>query len=486
MIKWNIAIGLEVHIQLSTESKIFSKAKNQYGNTPNTQVSGIDLGLPGTLPILNKRAIEFAIRLGLAINAKIPTYFLFVRKNYFYPDLSKGYQISQNKIPILMGGYIPIAINDSKKYIKKIFIHHAHLEEDAGKLVHTEKNAQIDFNRSGNPLLEVVTKPNITSAKEAISFLKELHLLVRYLKISHANMEKGEFRCDVNISVSSLGSSMLGTKTECKNLNSFKFIEKAIIFESKRQIALLESGKFVIQETRLFDSKKNITKKMRIKEHEHDYRYFPEPDLLPVKVTYSYIKNIHLLLPELPNSIRNRLKSEHYLDNKEIEMFLENPQLLNFYEKLVFSVGLENSQLASNWITSILLSKLKKYKLSVINSPIKIHHLSNIIFKIKKKLLSNKTAKIVFNNLWITNGKSHIDDIIYKKKLLQINDINIIEKTVNEVIDNFPKEIIKYHNGKTKILDFLLGKIIQKNKKANPKKIKEILIQKLFLKKNAN
>jgi len=479
--KWETTIGLEIHAQLLTKSKIFSGASTSYGAKPNTQACAVDLGLPGVLPVINEQAILMAIKFGLAINAKIPRSSVFARKNYFYPDLPKGYQISQFELPIVNNGYILIKINDNEEKIIKIT--RAHLEEDAGKSNHDEFKGQtgIDLNRAGNPLLEIVSEPDMNNAKEAISYLKKIHSLVRYLKICDGNMQEGSFRCDANISIKEKNQKELGTRTEIKNLNSFKFIEAAINYEVERQIMLVESGKFVTQETRLYDANKNETRSMRSKEEANDYRYFPEPDLLPILISEKIKTKVKESIPELPDDKHNRYQAKLGLSVYDCNNLTANPDIADYFEEMI-KITNGDAKLCANWIMGDLSASLNKDNISIKNSPVSAKMLGDLINLIKDKTISGKIAKIVFAAMW--NGEGDAISIIKKKGLKQVTDSSEIEKLINDIISENVTQVEQYKNAspekKKKMIGFFVGQIMKKsNGKADPKQVNELLEKKL-------
>ena len=481
LMKWETVIGLEIHAQLSTKSKIFSGASTNYGANPNTQACAVDLGLPGVLPVINEQAILMAIKFGLAINAEIPERSVFARKNYFYPDLPKGYQISQFELPIVSNGYIEIKRDEKENKI--IRITRAHLEEDAGKSNHDEFKGYtgIDLNRAGNPLLEIVSEPDINNAKEAISYLKKIHSLVRYLKICDGNMQEGSFRCDANVSVREKDQKELGTRTEIKNLNSFKFIEAAINYEIERQIDLVESGELVIQETRLYDSNKNETRSMRSKEEANDYRYFPDPDLLPVLITDKMKTTIKKSIPELPDAKRDRYRNELGLSEYDSNNLTSNPDVANYFEEML-DITNGDAKICANWIMGDLSASLKKKNINIKNCPVSAKMLGDMINLVKDKTISGKIAKIVFEAMW--NGEGDAITIIESKDLRQVTDSDKIGKLINEIITENTSQVKQYKEStpekKQKLIGFFIGKIMKKSKgKANPKQANELLKEKL-------
>jgi len=474
---WETVIGLEVHVQLATKSKIFSGAATQYGAEPNTQACAIDLGFPGVLPVLNERAVEMAIRLGLGIQAEITKHCEFARKNYFYPDLPKGYQISQLDSPIVGKGHLDITLEDGS--IKRIQITRAHLEEDAGKSLHEDFQglSGIDLNRAGTPLLEIVSEPDMRSAKEAVAYLKTLHSLVRYLEISDGNMQEGSFRCDANVSVRKLGDTKLGTRAELKNINSFRFVERAIEHEVERQIEIIENGGKIKQETRLYDPDKNETRPMRSKEEANDYRYFPDPDLLPVIITEQQINEIKKNLPELPQEKRQRFIEEYGLSQYDAIILTANRALANYFEEVV---GASNQQakLSANWVMGELSAALNKSDTEITNSPVSAIDLGQLISRIADDTISSKIAKTVFEELWKKQGT--VDEIIEKNGLKQVTDSSAIEKMIDEILQENPAQLADYRSGKDKLFGFFVGQAMKKSGgKANPQQLNDILKKKL-------
>ena len=479
--EWETVIGLEIHAQLATKSKIFSGASTIYGAKPNTQACAVDLGLPGVLPVINEQAILMAIKFGLAIGAEIPERSVFARKNYFYPDLPKGYQISQFELPIVSNGFIEIVTENKKN--KLIKITRAHLEEDAGKSNHDQFNGYtgIDLNRAGNPLLEIVSEPDMNNAKEAISYLKKIHSLVRYLEICDGNMQEGSFRCDANVSVKPTQQKELGTRTEIKNLNSFKFIEAAINHEVERQINLIESGKIVTQETRLYDANKNETRSMRSKEEANDYRYFPDPDLLPVLITEETKKTVRELIPELPDAKRMRYQNELGLSEYDSDNLTANPDIANYFETTI-KVANGNAKMCANWIMGDLSASLNKENINIKNSPVTAKMLGDMINLIKDKTISGKIAKIVFEAMWNKEGEAI--SIIENKDLKQVTDLSEIENLIDVIIAENTIQVKQYKNcpadKKQKFISFFIGQIMKKSKgKANPIQVNELLKEKL-------
>ena len=473
---WESVIGLEIHVQLKTQSKIFSPASTNFGAEQNTQACAIDLGLPGVLPVLNEEAVKMAIKLGIAIGASIENNSIFARKNYFYPDLPKGYQISQYEIPIVSNGSIDIDVDGN---IKKIRITRAHLEEDAGKSIHDlyENESAIDLNRAGTPLIEIVSEPDLSNAEEAVKYLKNIHSLVRYLNISDGNMQEGSFRCDANISLKKSNSSELGIRAEIKNINSFKFVEQAINYEIQRQSELLDNGKSVIQETRLFDPIKNETRSMRSKEEANDYRYFPDPDLLPVLISNDLIENIKLNMPELPNKKKERFIQQYKLTDYDTSILILDKDLSNYYEKVLENTDL-NPKTTANWIITELLSYANKSNTEVKNYPVAFGDLASLLTYLHEGLISNKQAKIIFEKMW-NNGEKP-QDIIEKEGIKQVSDATEINKLVDNVIKNHYKSVEEYLAGKDKLFGFFVGEVMKESKgKANPKIVNQLLKEKL-------
>ena len=473
---WESVIGLEIHVQLKTQSKIFSSASTNFGAEQNTQACAIDLGLPGVLPVLNEEAVKMAIKFGIAVGANIENNSVFARKNYFYPDLPKGYQISQYEIPIVSNGSVNIDID---KKVKKIRITRAHLEEDAGKSIHDlyENESAIDLNRAGTPLIEIVSEPDLSNAEEAVKYLKYIQSLVRYLDISDGNMQEGSFRCDANISLKKSNSSELGIRAEIKNINSFKFVEQAINYEIQRQGEILDSGKLVIQETRLFDPIRNETRSMRSKEEANDYRYFPDPDLLPVSISNSLIENIKLNMPELPNEKKERFIKQYKLTDYDTSILVLDKDLSAYYEKVLEKTSL-NPKTTANWIITELLSYANKSNTGVKNYPVNFEDLASLLTYIHDGLISNKQAKIIFEKMW-NNGEKP-QDIIEKEGIKQISDTMEINKLVDNVIKNHYKSVEEYLAGKDKLFGFFVGEVMKESKgKANPKIVNQLLKEKL-------
>ena len=475
MSNWETVIGLEIHVQLLTKSKIFSSSSTSYGKDPNKQASYVDLGMPGTLPVLNKSVIRKAVEFGLAIDAKIARKSIFARKNYFYPDLPKNYQISQLDLPIVEGGYIEIKDSDNKN--KKINITRAHLEEDAGKSIHSDENncTYIDLNRAGTPLLEIVSEPEMQSANEAVSYMKKIHSIVTYLKISDGNMQEGSFRCDANVSIRKVGDKKLGTRTELKNINSFKFVEKAINYEVQRQIDLLEEGKKVTQETRLYDENKNITKSMRSKEEANDYRYFPDPDLLPIEINDDYILEIQKTLPELPEVKAQNYKSNYDFTDEQINIILSNSEITNFIDKILPISKISAKKLINYFISTVYI-KLNKENLNLLEDDLNPKDFYMLIELIENKTIAKNNLKVIIDELWGNN--KDISFIIEKHINENANDdAELINKLIKSIVEKNDKQVKEYKNGKTKIIGFFVGQVLKEAKGADPSDIKEKLIK---------
>jgi len=473
---WECVIGLEVHVQLRTQSKIFSGASTAYGAAPNTQACAVDIGLPGVLPVMNREAALMAARFGIAVDATIHPVSIFARKNYFYPDLPKGYQISQFEIPIVEGGHLDIETPEGSKTIR---ITRAHLEEDAGKSLHEDFHGftGIDLNRAGTPLLEIVSDPDLSSPEEAVAYLKKLHGLVKALEICDGNMQEGSFRCDANVSVRPTGESKLGTRTELKNINSFRFVEQAINFEIDRQITLLEEGGRVIQETRLYDPDKNTTRPMRSKEEAHDYRYFPDPDLPPLTISEEDIRSLRESMPELPDARYQRLVSEYGLTADEASQLTQDSEWADFFESLVTAAGGE-SRLSVNWLLGDLASALNRDGLTISECPVSTQQLGTLLKRVKDGTISGKIAKTIFPALW--EKDSDVDTIIEREGLTQITDHDAIEAAVDSVIDSFPAQADQVRSGEEKVIGFLVGQVMKATAgKANPQGVNDLIRKKL-------
>lgn len=473
---WEVVIGLEVHAQLATKSKIFSGAATAYGAPPNTQACAVDLGLPGVLPVLNAAAVRMACKFGLAVGATVATRSVFARKNYFYPDLPKGYQISQYELPIVQTGQLKIEVDGIEKIIG---ITRAHLEEDAGKSLHEDFHglSGIDLNRAGTPLLEIVSEPDMRSPKEAIAYMKKLHSLVRYLEICDGNMQEGSFRCDANISVRPLGQKELGTRTELKNLNSFRFVERALNIEIERQIELLENGGTVRQETRLYDADKNETRSMRAKEEANDYRYFPDPDLLPLTIEPTFLAQIRTELPELPEQKKQRFVQEYGLSLYDASVLTTSRELAHYFEETV-KLSESEAKLCANWIMGDLAAFLNKSNLEIEESPVSAKQLASLLRRISDNTISGKIAKPLFEAIW--NGEGETDTLIEKRGLTQVTDSEAIEKIVTEVLAQNPEQLQAYRSGKEKLFSFFVGQVMKASKgKANPAQVNELLKKQL-------
>lgn len=473
--EWETVIGLEIHAQLSTKSKIFSGSSTAYGAEPNTQASLIDLGMPGVLPVLNKEAVHMAVKFGLAIDAHLAPRSVFARKNYFYPDLPKGYQISQYELPIVGIGHMDIELEDGS--IKRIGVTRAHLEEDAGKSLHEDFQGQtgIDLNRAGTPLLEIVSEPDMRNAKEAVAYMKKLHALVRYLGVCDGNMQEGSFRCDANVSVRRPGAEF-GTRAEIKNLNSFKFIERAINHEVERQIDIIESGGKVVQETRLYDPDRNETRSMRSKEDANDYRYFPDPDLLPVELTPEFIESVRATLPELPNAKKGRFMDAYKLSAYDADMLTQSRDVADYFEAVAQACG--DAKLAANWVNGELAAALNRAGIELADVPVAADAFAGLLKRILDNTISGKIAKEVFDAMW--NGEGDADTVIDKKGLKQITDTGAIEAMIDEIIAANPKQTEEYRAGKDKLFGFFVGAAMKASKgKANPDQVNAILKQKL-------
>lgn len=471
-------IGLEVHVQLKTKSKLFSGSSTTFGAEPNTQASEIDLGFPGVLPVLNREVVALAVRFGLSIHAQIAHQSIFARKNYFYPDLPKGYQISQYEHPIVQKGFLEIEWEEG--VTKTIGITRAHLEEDAGKSLHEGIHgfSGIDLNRAGNPLLEIVSEPDIRSAVEAVAYLKTLHTLIRYLDVSDANMQEGSFRCDVNISLRPVGESRFGTRAEIKNINSFRFVERAIHCEIERQSQILEKGERVVQETRLYDPDRDETRSMRSKEEAQDYRYFPDPDLLPLMLDNTFIDEIQSTLPELPQEKKKRFEEKYGLSSYDAKLLTHNIECANYFENILQTDPQIPPKIAANWINGEIAAALNKHNMSLSESPIDAKRLAGLLRRLLDRTLSNNMAKHVFEIMW--NESSEADDVIEKQGLKQINDTEILEQVIDDIIAQNPNQVAQYRSGKDKLFAFFVGQVMKATRgKANPEQVNELLRKKL-------
>lgn len=478
--QWETVIGLEIHAQLATKSKIFSGASTAFGAEPNTQACNIDLGMPGVLPVLNEQAVNMAVKFGTAIDAELGRRSVFARKNYFYPDLPKGYQISQFELPIVGKGHVEIVLDDGA--LKTVGVTRAHLEEDAGKSLHEDFHGMtgIDLNRAGTPLLEIVSEPDMRSAKEAVAYAKKIHQLVRYIGICDGNMQEGSFRCDANVSIRPKGQEEFGTRAELKNINSFRFLEKAINFEIERQIDVIEGGGEVIQETRLYDANKDETRSMRSKEEANDYRYFPDPDLLPVELSEELIESIISSLPELPDAKRARFASDYGLSAADADQLTASIDVADYFEAVAKACG--DAKLAANWMNVELTAALNKAGIEFDQSPVSAELLAGLLARITDNTISGKIAKQVFEAIW--NGEGSADEVIEAKGLKQITDSGAIEAIVDEVIANNPQQVENYRNAdeskQPKMLGFFVGQVMKASKgKANPQQVNQLLKEKL-------
>ncbi|CAM3699168.1 Asp-tRNA(Asn)/Glu-tRNA(Gln) amidotransferase subunit GatB [Polynucleobacter brandtiae] len=487
--QWEIVIGLETHAQLQTKSKIFSGASTRFGAGPNTQACAVDLALPGVLPVLNRQAVEHAIRFGLAVNGKIAPASIFARKNYFYPDLPKGYQISQMDLPVVIGGHLEILVGDQVKVVE---LTRAHMEEDAGKSVHEEGflgphgevSSGIDLNRAGTPLLEIVTEPVMRSAAEAVAYAKALHTLVVWLGVCDGNMQEGSFRCDANVSVRPMGQAEFGTRCEIKNLNSFRFLEEAIQYEARRQIELIEDGVKIVQETRLYDPDRQETRSMRSKEDANDYRYFPDPDLLPVVIDDAWISEVRSHMPALPAQLREQWQSEFGLSAYDAQLLTQDRDTANLFEELLVLVGKPLAKAAANLISGELASALNRAGIAGAKSPLKAVHLAPLLTRVADGTISNKIAKDIFAIQWgeASNGQaiSTVDHIIESKGLKQISDSGALETIIDQVLAANAKSIEEFRSGKEKAFNALVGQIMKASQgKANPGQVNELLRKKL-------
>ena len=476
---YETVIGLEVHVQLTTDTKIFCGCSTEFGQSPNSQTCPVCLGLPGALPVLNQKAVELAIRTGLATNCTIAPRSIFARKNYFYPDLPKGYQISQFELPVCEHGWLDIALEDGSE--KRIGITRAHMEEDAGKLVHgdtpeTSSSSMVDLNRACTPLLEIVSEPDMRSADEAIAYLKKLHQIVVYLGVCDGNMEEGSFRCDANVSVRPFGQEEFGTRAELKNINSFRFIKQAIDYEVERQIDVIEGGGKVVQETRLFDSDTGMTRSMRGKEEAHDYRYFPDPDLVPLVISEEWIDAERAALPELPEAKKNRFVKEHGLSDYDAEVLTAERALSEYFDACVTLS--KDAKTCANWIMGDVLRKLKETETDINDIPVTPEQLTGLLARIADNTISGKIAKTVFEKMW-TNGQT-ADQIIEAEGLKQVTDTGAIEALVDDVINAHPDQVAEYLGGKDKLIGFFVGTVMQASQgKATPGRVNQLLKKKL-------
>ena len=475
--QWEVVIGLEIHAQLATRSKIFSGASTTYGAEPNTQACAVDLGLPGVLPVLNREAVTMAAKFGLAIDAEVARRSVFARKNYFYPDLPKGYQISQMELPIVGRGRLEIELEDGSS--KVVGVTRAHLEEDAGKSLHGDFHGMtgIDLNRAGTPLLEIVSEPDMRSAKEAVAYMKKIHSLVRYLGICDGNMQEGSFRCDANVSVRPRGQQEFGTRTELKNINSFRFVEKAINIEVERQIDVIEAGGEVVQETRLYDADRDETRSMRSKEEANDYRYFPDPDLLPVVIEEEFLEAVRASLPELPDQKKHRYMDSFGLSSYDAGVLTSDRALAEYFESVIEAAGGE-AKLSANWVSGELIGALNKAGIELADSPVSAVMLGGLVARIADNTISGKIAKEVFQAMW--NGEGDADAVIEARGLKQITDASAIEPIIDEIIANNPGQVEQYRGGKDKLFGFFVGQVMKATRgKANPQQVNELLKKKL-------
>jgi aspartyl-tRNA(Asn)/glutamyl-tRNA(Gln) amidotransferase subunit B len=473
---WEVVIGLETHTQLSTESKIFSGASTAFGAEPNAQACAVDLALPGVLPVLNRGAVERAIRFGLAVGATINRRSIFARKNYFYPDLPKGYQISQYEIPVVLGGSLRIRVDDTDKVVR---LTRAHLEEDAGKSLHEDFHGMsgIDLNRAGTPLLEIVSEPDMRSAAEAVAYARMLHALVRWIGICDGNMQEGSFRCDANVSVRRRGEQKFGTRCEIKNLNSFRFLEQAIEFEMARQIEILEDGGTIVQETRLYDPDRGETRAMRSKEDAQDYRYFPDPDLLPLEIPPSWIEDVRAAMPELPEARRQRFVSTLGLSDYDAAALTSSREMADWYEALVRALPAE-PKLCANWLMGEVSARLNREQRELSAAPVSAASLAALLARIADGTLSGKLAREVFDAMW--SGEGAADDIIERRGLRQISDLGELGRIVDEVLAANPKSVEEFRAGKEKSFNALVGQAMKASRgKANPQQVNELLRSKL-------
>ncbi len=474
--EWETVIGLEIHVQLSTQSKIFSGSSTRFGAEPNTQASLVDLAMPGALPVFNENALHKAVAFGLAIDAEIGKRSVFDRKNYFYPDLPKGYQITQMDHPIVGKGQVEIVLDDGST--RTIGVTRAHLEEDAGKSLHEDFEGMtgIDLNRAGTPLLEIVSEPDLRSAKEAVAYLKKIHSIITYIGISDGNMAEGSMRCDANVSVRPKGQTEFGTRTEIKNVNSFRFVEKAINYELQRHIDVIEDGGTIVQETRLYDADKNETRSMRSKEFANDYRYFPEPDLLPVVIDHDYIEAVAEQLPELPDAKIERFMKDYSLSEYDANVLSQSRAMADYFEEVTKITG--DAKLAANWCQGELAALLNRDELEITDSPVSAEHLGQLIQRIQDNTISNKIAKKVFEA--VAKGEGSPDQVIEAQGLKQVTDTGAIEAMIDEVINANPEQVEQYRSGKDKVFGFFVGQVMKASKgQANPAQVNQILKAKL-------
>ena len=474
--QWETVIGLEIHTQLATESKIFSGAATAFGAEPNTQACAVDLGLPGVLPVLNRAAVQRAVQFGRAIGAEIAPRSVFARKNYFYPDLPKGYQISQYELPVVGKGHVEIVLDDGA--VKTVGITRAHLEEDAGKSLHEDFHGMtgIDLNRAGTPLLEIVSEPDMRSPAEAVAYARKIHQLVRWIGISDGNMQEGSFRVDANISLRPKGEAKFGTRAEIKNINSFRFLQKALEFEIERQMDVLEGGGAVIQETRLYDADKDETRSMRSKEEANDYRYFPDPDLLPLVLDDAFVDAATADLPELPDAMRYRFMGQYGLNDYDAALLTSSLAMAGYFEQVTARCG--DAKLVANWITGALAAALNKADLDIVDSPVDAEQLAGLLARIQDDTISGKIAKQVFEAMWA--GEGDADQVIEAKGLKQITDTGAIEAIIDAIIAANPQQVEQYRAGKEKVFGFFVGQVMKQSQgKANPQQVNALLKQKL-------
>ena len=470
--QWEAVIGLELHAQLATKSKIFSGAATEYGAPPNRQACAIDLGLPGVLPVLNRAAVEMAVKFGLAVGATVARRSIFERKNYFYPDLPKGYQISQYELPIVQGGSVRISTGDE---VLCIGITRAHLEEDAGKSVHNAASGRsgIDLNRAGIPLLEIVSEPEMRSATEAVAYMQEVHAIVRYLEICDGNMQDGSFRCDANVSVRPRGEHALGTRTELKNLNSFRFVDRAIRYEIERQIAVLEGGATVVQQTRHYDSKRDETRPLRDKEEANDYRYFPDPDLLPVEIDDVFVESIRSTLPELPDARRRRFMSDHALGASEARLLTSDRNLADYFEAALGGEGAD-PRLAAHWIGGELGAHLNREGRDISRSPVNPEMMRGLLRRLRDGTVSGPVAKEILKAMW--DGEGSADHVIERRGLRQVSDDEAIARLVDSVLEAHPEQAGQFRSGRHKVLGYLVGQAMKASRgKANPQRVSALM-----------
>ena len=474
---WEATIGLEIHVQLHTNSKIFSGASTAFGAEPNTQASSVDLGLPGVLPVVNEAVYPKAVAFGLSIGADISRLSVFDRKNYFYPDLPKGYQITQMEKPIVLGGSVQISLDDGT--LKEIRITRAHLEEDAGKSLHDEfpSNTGIDLNRAGIPLLEIVSEPDMRTAKEAVAYARYIHQLVTYLGVSDGNMSEGSLRCDANVSIRPMGDTKMGTRTETKNVNSFRFLENAINFEITRQRSVLESGGHIIQETRLYDPDRDETRSMRSKETAMDYRYFPEPDLLPIAIDDEYILDIKSKMPELPREKAERFESDYEISKADADILVSDPTIADYFEAVTKICS--DGKLVANWVRVELLGKINKDSIEHKAIPVSAEELGKLLNRIKDQTINGKIAKDILNILWLS-PMVNVDDYINENELKQVSNTSSLEPIIDEVLKQNPKQVEQFRQGKTKVIGYFVGQIMKKTSgKANPQQVNQLVLKKL-------